>query len=289
MNKFGKMGQVALFALISSFASAQFNASFAGPLNSDGPIGDAGNSSFTATYSGASTLFGNVNFSGDLTDGGVGSFKSEARFNITNLNLASSAAFQPTTGSTWSGTVNVASAASALVWANSGDQFKFESFESFNDAGLDATWTNVNFNFNGGPTIIDGGSYAYGTSFVFDTEGTTAGADTEVALYTSAGSFLGTDDDSGTGNLSLLNSGVLGVGTYYYLAGAYNSGFANGFAFGGAGTVASMNMNINGVSKYTGVHAQNGFEVVSFRVVPEPASLLTLGLGAVAMMRRRKA
>ncbi len=71
-----------------------------------------------------------------------------------------------------------------------------------------------------------------------DTEGTqlTPTNDTEIALYDALGNFLVADDDSGSGNLSMMRLGdgqnhgaLLGAGTYYLAIGGYNSTFANGF------------------------------------------------------------
>ncbi|MBS1701477.1 MAG: PEP-CTERM sorting domain-containing protein [Armatimonadetes bacterium] len=273
----------------ASYSFADFTVSNAGPLDSAGAIGTAGNGYFTGTYSGTSTLFGTIDFSGELTRVIAGTYASEARWNITNLTAGASTTFQPTTTTSYTGTINVTKTASALVWANAGDSFGFESFESYDDgAGADSTWNNVSFNFHGGPSIFNIGNYASGTDFTIDTESSTF--DTELALYTSTGTLLGNDDDGGTGTLSLLTPGVLADGDYYILAGGYNSTFANGFAFAGNAT-GNVNVNINGTSVYAGNHPAGTFDVLEFTVgspVPEPASFAVLGLGAVALLRRRK-
>lgn len=269
-------------------ARASFVASNVGPLNSAGPVGDAGNSIFTSTYAGANDLFGRLTFAGDLWSGGTGSYQSEARFKITNQTTAGSAFLQPSTlGSTWTGSVPVSVTANALVWANSGDTFQFESWESYDDPGLDAWWTDVSFTFDNSVSVTSLGSFASGSSFLFDTEGSTGMSDTELAGYQTNGTFLSTDDDSGTGYLSSLNLGVLPIGDYYLVMGGYNSSFGTGFAFPGT-DLGDYNINLNSVSVATGTLASGEFRVLSFSVVPEPTSVSLLVLGGLALLRRRR-
>ncbi len=53
---------IALLAVagLAGAANAQFVATGPGPYASDGPLGSAGNGSFTAVYGGPSTIFGSV-------------------------------------------------------------------------------------------------------------------------------------------------------------------------------------------------------------------------------------
>jgi hypothetical protein len=109
-----------------------------------------------------------------------------------------------------------------------------------------------------------------------DTEGSTGVTDTEIALYDSVGNFLVTDDDDGTGNLSLLKFGAgqtdgafVGAGDYYLAVGGFNSSFANGFA-------------ATSTSTYTGA-----YELNFSTNVPEPATLSLLALAGLALLRRR--
>lgn len=113
-----------------------------------------------------------------------------------------------------------------------------------------------------------------GGALSFDTEGSTlSDNDTELGLYDSLGNLVAIDDDGGTDFLSLLSfdDGELAPGTYYLAAGAYNTTFADGF-------VATTN------STSTGTLVING---LSPSAVPEPASMAALGLGALALLRRR--
>ncbi|MBL8049385.1 MAG: PEP-CTERM sorting domain-containing protein [Chthonomonas sp.] len=282
--KFNSLKATALLGLVASISMAQANTfSGAGPYNSDGPVASAGNGSFggvTATTMLASSL----RIQGNLNDGGVGSFLSEARWNITNQTFGVSLGVQSAVGNTWSGTQAVDSTISVLAWMTAGDNYNFEAFESFNDSGVDANWTDVSFTFAAG-TVTSVGSYAAG-AFVFDTEGSDA-FDSEIALYSSSGTLLGTDDDAGTGNLSSL-AATLGLGSYYLVSGGFNSQFGNGIALPGTAVANVLNTNINGVSVGSSALAARQFHVYSFNVVPEPGSALALGLGAVALLRRKK-
>ena len=272
----------------STLVSAQFNVTGAGPYFSNGPIGDAGNSTINATYSGANASFGVVNFSGDLTDGGVGTFASEANWHIRNLTAGGFIDLQPSSVTSFSGTINVTATSYLFGYgASTGNNFSLEAFESFDDAGLDATWNNVSFNFAAGPSITNIGTYASGTSFTMDTF--TSNFDTEMALYSSAGLLLFNNDDSG-GLQSMISPGMLADGTYTLVNGGYNSGFADHIANAGA-AAGSLNVNINGTSVFTGNHAANTFDVMKFTVgspVPEPASIAAIGLGLALLVRRRK-
>ena len=281
------LANVAVALLGAAAAHADFTVTAAGPINSTGAAGDAGNGTINATYTGANSLFGTLNFSGDLTDGGVGTYKSEARWRITNSTLGGAADFQPTTGNGFSGTINVTKSVSVLAWANQNDAFSFEAFESFNDSGLDAYWTNVNFTFTGSVTPTNLGTYVSGTSLSFDTF--TSSFDTELALYTAGGVKIAENDDAGSGLQSEINAGVLADGNYLLVAGGYNSSFGNGFAFGGAAS-GSLNVNVNGSSVFAGDHATNNLDTFAFSVgpVPEPGTLAVLGLGLVPFLRRRR-
>ncbi len=116
-----------------------------------------------------------------------------------------------------------------------------------------------------------------GGAVSFDTEGSTLSGtnDTELFLYDAFGTLLGTDDDDGTGNLSILNSGdelpaSLAAGTYYLAIGAFN-------------TTGNANWAVTSTSTQTGNYIINGLNVV----VPEPTSLALIGLSGMMIRRRR--
>lgn len=115
-----------------------------------------------------------------------------------------------------------------------------------------------------------------GGALSFDTEGTTLSGtnDTELGLYDSAGVLVDLDDDSGTGNLSLLSfaDGELAAGQYYLAVGAFNTVFEGDF-LASSGSTQTGSLVVNGLSPAS--------------PVPEPASMAALGVGALALLRRR--
>lgn len=273
-------GIVALLAFAGA-ANAQFVATNAGPIDSDGPIGTGTNGSFGATYGGAGTIFGSVDFSGDLTSGGVGSYLSEARWNVKNLNTGAAAAFQFASGNTWTGTVNVAATRGMFLWASSGDNFSFEAYESYNDGGIDANWTNVSFTFNSAAIGALGNVNA--GDIDFDTF--TSTFDTELAIYSANGTLLGTNDDTGGLQSQVLIN--LAEGDYYVIIGGYNSLFGDGGASGG-NAAGDFVLNINGANAASGTLAAGGLAAYSLTVVPTPGALALLGLGGLVTARRRR-
>jgi hypothetical protein len=111
-----------------------------------------------------------------------------------------------------------------------------------------------------------------GGAISLDTEGTALSPDndTEIALYDPAtGALIATDDDSGTGNLSLL-AGTLDAGNYLLAVGGYNSTFAGAFG------ASSISTNVGSLTI-------NGLSVAA----PEPTTLAALALGGVFLRRRR--
>ncbi|WP_296385188.1 choice-of-anchor J domain-containing protein [Winogradskyella sp.] len=77
-----------------------------------------------------------------------------------------------------------------------------------------------------------------------DTESTT-GVDTEIGLYDAFGNLIDSNDDGGTGSLSLLTELGLPVGTYYIAAGAFNIDFASNFGATSSDTTDSGTLYIN--------------------------------------------
>jgi hypothetical protein len=140
---------VAAGLLTAGTALAGFTATNAGPIESTGPIGDAGNGGFSYVYAGAEFTPGNLTFSGQLTSGGVGSWLSEARWRITNP-AGEAVTIQPsTTSSSWTGTQAIGpvtfTGLQTLMTGTSIGSWAFDAYESYNDADLDATWTDVSF------------------------------------------------------------------------------------------------------------------------------------------------
>ncbi|MEI6171828.1 MAG: hypothetical protein WCQ45_05045, partial [bacterium] len=150
------MRQVIVVAIGAFFlagtALAGFTATNAGPLNSYGPYGTAGNGVFTWANS-QSFLPGTLNFAGDLTSDYSVTYQSEARWRVTNP-AGQSVDFQPATGTSWTGTVHVTNAFTGLqnyFTGTSVGNWTFACYESYDDGGptvLDAHWNNVSFQLN---------------------------------------------------------------------------------------------------------------------------------------------
>lgn len=261
-------------------ASAQLVVNAAGPIDSSGPAGDAANGIITATYGGPNTIFGTLNFRGDLTAVIPGTWASEARWRIRNTTIGYLNDFQPSTTTSFTGTINITASRGLVAWANSGDNFSFEAFESFNDgAGPDAQWTNVNFTFNAA-TLVNIGDYSPGA---FDINTFTSNYDTELGLYASDGTLLASNDDASGLQSQILTN--LGNGTYYIVLGGFNTTYATGIAIGG-NAAGDYVLNVNGTTVASGTSTAGQLNVYCFRV-PEPTSALLLSLGALALLRRR--
>ena len=283
-----KIAQTVAFAAglaLTASASAQtlqFSAGAAGPFNSAGAVGDVDNGSFTYNYAGAAFTVGDVIFTGNITDGGVGTWQSEASVAITNPGgVVGSVALG--SGQTFAGTVaigpNTISGGSAL-WGNDVvGNWNFEFFESFDDPtstesgplnAAEVTW--YSFDVSGGagaqPWSID----TFGST---NTGGSFADDDTEIGLFDSAGNLIASNDDAdfGAGILtSILDDSTVGAladGTYYVAVGSFNTVYGPGF-------------------DATSTSTATGTNVVNFNFVPAPASAALLGLGGLAAIRRRR-
>ena len=281
--------------LLAASANAQFTASNAGPINSVGTYGDAGNQGFSATYSGPSTIFSSFSFSANLTSQMAGTWESDSAWDVSVPATSFAYSFTPSGAGSYTGTVNISSSTNGLFWFNNGNTVNYTAYQNFdNGVGTDAVWTNVSMNYSGSAgSFTNLGTFIQGASFTFDTLGSTGISDTEIALFTTSGTLVGTNDDidaAGGNFLSSLNSGVLGNGNYILLVGGYDSFFTNGVAVPGvdAGSFGAFNLNLNGSSVSTGSIASGAFRAYNFEVVPEPGTMAVLGLGAAALLRRRR-
>ncbi len=113
------------------------------------------------------------------------------------------------------------------------------------------------FDFDGTTGTVD----SFGTSF-----------DTELGLYNASGVLVDSNDDTAPGLQSQIVLDGLAAGTYYLAFGGFNTTFgAADFAATSASTTNFGDFVINGIA------------------VPEPTSLALLGMGGLAMLRRRRA
>jgi hypothetical protein len=274
---------IAGLTAIAGAASADFTISGPGPFDSTVALGGAGNFSSSIALNGiGSQLIGGIRVRGTLTEVNTGTFASEARWNLANTSKGYNASHQVFTQGNFTGSLAGDRTFGVLQWWSDGDTWRGEAFESFDDSGVDARWTNVQFDYLSA-TVINLGTYASGSAFDIDTAA--SNYDTELALYTASGTLLAQNDDA-IGLQSRINAGVLADGAYYIVVGGFDSVFANFNAAGGA-AFGNHNLNINGASVGGGATVTNQLVVYSFNV-PTPGSLALLGLGGLVAARRRR-
>ncbi len=144
---------VVVAVVAAGMAFGQFTATHPGPINSAAPFGNPANGSFTFVYSGPNFTPNVLNFSGQLTSTGAGSWPSEARWRVTNP-AGQFANFQPSNqNTTWTGTLPISATFPGLSTVYTGTSvgtWTFQAFESFDDGGpsvVDAIWNNLSFGF----------------------------------------------------------------------------------------------------------------------------------------------
>ena len=286
MTYFTKLSVLAFYGALASLSAAQFTVSGSGPFNSWGIEGNPNNFSANVADTQPSNLYGTFQFDGTLTAVASGTMVSDSAWTIKNTTLDGGFAFTGTGNAYTSQHVSVGG--SGLFWINQNDNLHFEANQlSDNDPnGNDATWTNVSFTWSGAPTVTNIGVYNAANPFLFTTAG--SDFDTEIALYNSKGTLIGWNDDASLTDLtSSLSFGTLAGGKYYITATGYQGYFDNGIALGGF-TEGNLKVNVNGANVFTGAQVGDALHTFSFTVVPEPASTLIIGVGVVALLRRRK-
>jgi hypothetical protein len=262
---------------------------------------DAGDATFVAAGGYQLTRL-RLNLSVTEINGTTGDFVSENRLRlwVPGSAVASVASFTLTPGgSGYTGTVN----ATATVYLplnatfDPAGSWSYRFFHTLDDAPLtqdDAEVTNASLDFNFSvvaPSATNLGNIA-GPALNFNTEGSviTSGNDTEIGVFGADGRFLGTDDDSGTGNLSSLNLASLPDGIYYIAVAGYNAAFADGFtATTNSTATGNVVVNVtNGTDTLTGGGALASRQIQWYTInVPTPGALAILGMGALIGGRRR--
>lgn len=334
------LASLVVLAIAAPAMAFPFTMTGAGPYDSVNTTPGAPNGSFSFVYGGPSFTAGNVSFSGSLTEVNTGTYASEARFCLTNpggtrycsSNLTSTTGFTGTiaisnanvpftTGSPTNptGSVLAGSTANAGTWTAG-------FYESYDDSGTDARWTNVSITVNDfvvptPPVAIDLGSINPTNSYVhtkdllavgginwykFTTTGVisspdwliaetlgstlTGGTypdDTEIGLYNSLGSLLVTNDDINFGG---------GVNTSRVWAGGtppaqVPAGGTAGPASLPAGTyyvaVGGFNSTFGAAFAATSTSLETGSLALTIRT-PEPATIGLLVLGGLTLIRRRR-
>lgn len=192
-----------------------------------------------------------------------------------------------------------------LTWSGlfpavaSGTNLTFNYLQTYPTSN--ATWNNVTITFGtltpSLPSSINNlGSINPAGPLTISTGGTLAGSDTVLGLFDSAGNLLGTNDDNLPSAFSQL-IGTLANGTYYAAVADYGSAGATGgagfgFAFQGGTDTGTTTLSVTDGSTTLAsageALASGGVNWYSFTVVPTPGAAALLGLGGLAMTRRRR-
>jgi hypothetical protein len=314
----------ALALVVANGAMAGFTAGpFAGA--SAGPVGDAGNGTASFNYAGPEFTPGIVTIEGDLTSGGTGSWSRESNIQICNPSVC----LQTAEGSLNTGTGAYVSVHIGPVNLNSGGLFTgtsignwtFEFFETYDDPGTDANWSNLSItiqdaapyvpptNTNLGVlpdddslvsasnTLASGQVDWYAITLPYAVQNfsrwlniRTTGMDTELGIYNSAGNFVGTDDDGNGGfppGHSMLSFGAADP----HAAGSGTAAGADGLslpagtyyvAVGGWNTVFGLTTDSVTGGTETGTYDLN------INYLPEPATLTLLAFAGFGLIRRRR-
>lgn len=311
MKKFLALGVVGLLA---SSANAGFSTGPYNDVQSNGTNAQAIMPSIVYNHAGPAFTPGSFTVQGDLTEINTGTYASEARFNVTSPGGQQYASAAHIATTNYTGSINVPANTQSFTAAfpsngpgNSVGNWSFRPFESFDDGGnasVDQEWDNLilsvdDFVAPAIPTHTDLGNLVFNESskaqghiatseidwYAITLTGpgglrvTTAktfaiGADrhpdTELGVYNSNGFLLGNNDDIAfpANPYSLVSLSNLPAGTYYIAVGGFNT------AFGVAG------FGVTSTATTSGQYWLN--------VAPEPASLALLGLGALAVVRRRR-
>lgn len=286
-----KLITIAALAAIAGAAHADFNTGIgAGPYVSDGAAGNADNGVFSFTYTGSNAdVFNRIRIRGTATSGGVGSFLSELRWRFVGPTTIDSGAVA--SGTTWgSASIDNTQTFSNFSLVN-GTTYSFRFWESYNDGGIDATWSNVQFDFLSAapavpPTAVSIGNFNVGA---FDINTFGSNFDTEIGLYSSTGALISNNDDAGAGLQSQITP-TLALGTYYIAVGGFNTIFNSaGWDVVGGAASGLFDLNVNGFASIEDQALASGtVKWYSFNVVPTPGSFALLGLAGLAAGRRRR-
>lgn len=316
---------VALVAISAGSAMAGFTTAVQNNVLSNGPRGvgagviGTGNGSFVHNHAGPNFTPGSITVVGSLTEVDVGTWGSEARFEVCNPTTCVVTAAHIATGN-FTGTlaINNTQTLPAGLTGSSVGNWTFEAFESYNDPGNpDARWDNLTItigdatppppafsgNFTGTPNSLTNNNKALGTTiwdFNNPQPGLTDGAG-ELALgtrYTGStfdqvgnevgykvihpgGNLIG-DLTGLTTDIDLLLLDASGVPTTGTLARSENGGTTAEHVeiLGAAAGTYYLVVDTFGTG--------NNGSPFSITYTPEPATLTLLAFGAIGLIRRRR-
>lgn len=271
-------------------ATAQFTVSGSG-VDSVAGFGDPGNGTFTNTYTGSSTIFGNLSVTGALTAVNAATWGEDSVLDINNDTTGAFGGIRPELLQGTYTTLSVDRSVGSMIWMNTNDTVTVQAYESFDDgAGVDATWDQIDVTMSGGISTVDLG--VFGSDVTFDTF--VSEIDTELAVFAADGTLIDTNDDTAGGFDGFQSQVVLtglAVGNYYVVGSGFNAFFGDQFAVAGwTGDAATgdLILSANGNQVGSSTLGANELAIYEFEVVPEPATMALLGLGALAAFRKRR-
>lgn len=294
----GMMMVAALVAISAGSAFAGFTTSAAGPLTTAGDVGDINNGTINYNHAGPDFIPGTIDISLDATPVNAGTYGSEIAVEICNPSVCAQA--QIGTGTTWVGTqnfsVSIPNTGSVLTGTSIG-AWTFEFFETYDDAGIDASLTNIEIDVQDGgppPVLTDflTGQIGLGKTFGDTTLGSNA-MDGVFGSPFAAGSETGPEDlyelNWGGGDL-FLDLDILGLADLDLFV--YDSASPTAPIDYAWTTADPETLSFLGLSAGTYYIRVDGYQgdagEYSLLVTPEPATLALLALGAFGLIRRRR-
>jgi hypothetical protein len=320
----------ALVAISAGSAMAGFNVTPGGTQDSVIAVGagagasGAGNAVFTHNHAGADFIPGDITITGTLTEVNTGTWGNEARFEICSPTVCRLTGALTATGNfTGSLAINALvtqASMSGLNYGNTGNVgvWTFEAFESYNDSGIDARWSNLSItigdgtpppppppafsgSFVGTPNTLTHSNKAFGTT-IWDhlnpQPGLTDGGGEGLNIYSTqnfpptAGNEVAYAINHAGGDLILSLTGIA-VGAdldlYFIDSTGTPAGLLGDLEFGG---------NVNELVTVPFLPAGTYYAVVdtfaptatgspfSLTYTPEPATFMLLALGAFGLSRR---
>ncbi len=274
---------------LASVANATPRESYAfSDIVSNGPINNSVNGVATHSFTGGYRV-GKIHLTGSLLSVNPGTYGVEARVVVTSPGGAS-VTFAPFPGVFTFGQLDISDMVLTIAETNAAGTWTVRCYETFDDGGtasIDANWSTLQITLDDEvppppppPDSTPMGIIATGTTISktvdfnpgeikffsltiplavpgngnrgvnIDTEGT-VGIDTELGIWARAtGTLLASDDDGGTGLLSLLSfgepaggdqngqNGNLAAGDYIVSVSQYNTIFADAYAVTSSGTAS---------------------------------------------------